>query len=79
LNSYGFAPTAPSRQRVYQFHHPGNRNLFCGRSGRIRTPDLRFWSLRYGVSFCASRYKTRTTRPTNTIDIVAKVSSRINP
>ena len=43
MNSYGFAPTAPSRLRVYQFHHLGNRNLFCGRSGRIRTPDLRFW------------------------------------
>ena len=23
LNSYGFAPTAPSRPRVYQFHHLG--------------------------------------------------------
>ena len=23
MNSYGFAPTAPSRPRVYQFHHLG--------------------------------------------------------
>jgi hypothetical protein len=42
LNSYGFAPTAPSRPRVYLFHHLGRAPYF-GRSGRIRTPDLRFW------------------------------------
>ena len=24
MNSYGFAPTAPSRPRVYQFHHLGS-------------------------------------------------------
>ena len=45
MNSYGLSPTAPSRQRVYQFHHLGvsARRNESGRSGRIRTPDRRFW------------------------------------
>ena len=43
LNSYGLSPTAPSRQRVYRFHHLGPRATDTGRSGGTRTPDRRFW------------------------------------
>ena len=39
LNSHERKLTTPSRWRVYRFHHLG----LYGRSGRIRTRDLRFW------------------------------------
>ena len=38
MNSYGLAPTTPSRWRVYQVPPPRH-----GRGGRIRTHDTRFW------------------------------------
>ena len=56
LNSYELALTAPSRPRVYQFHHLGVDG-YChnGRSGRIRTRDLRFWRpLLYQLSYAPS-------------------------
>ncbi|MBM2826597.1 MAG: hypothetical protein HW403_661 [Dehalococcoidia bacterium] len=45
MNSYGVTPTAPSRQRVYLFHHLGSWTCAFdfGRSGGTRTPDPRFW------------------------------------
>ena len=57
LNSYELSPTAPSRQRVYRFHHLGPPETFVGRGARIRTPDLRFWRpLLYQLSYTPRLY-----------------------
>ena len=57
LNSYAFSGTAPSRQRVYRFHHLGPPETFVGRGARIRTPDLRFWRpLLYQLSYTPRLY-----------------------
>ena len=48
LNSDELSPTTPSRWRVYQVPPPRR----AGRSGRIRTPDKRFWRpLLYQLSY----------------------------
>ena len=57
LNSYGLSSTAPSRPRVYRFHHLGPPETFVGRGARIRTPDLRFWRpLLYQLSYTPRLY-----------------------
>ena len=42
MNSYGFAPTAPSRPRVYQFHHLGSRRLIVAGVGGLEPPTCGF-------------------------------------
>ena len=42
LNSYGFAPTAPSRPRVYQFHHLGSRRPILAGVGGLEPPTCGF-------------------------------------
>ena len=40
MNSYGVAPTAPSRQRVYRFHHLGTPSSYYERAAVLLPLDL---------------------------------------
>src|SRR5260370_11815551 len=42
LNPYKLALTAPSKLRVYQFHHPGEGDAILPRSARFHGPSDRF-------------------------------------
>src|SRR6267143_1814784 len=42
LNPYKLALTAPSKLRVYQFHHPGEGDAILPRSARFHGPTDRF-------------------------------------